>query len=102
LHCLRCARFEPERGQMLRIERAANGQIVLTVSGQMDAENLIELKNLIDSEAAGRRIVLDLQNLTLVDRDAVRFLEHCDSDGIRLHNCPPYIREWIARERDGW
>ena len=86
---------------MLRITRAANGQVVLTVSGQMDADNLAELKNLIESEAAGRRIVLDLKELTLVDRDAVRFLEQCDSNGIRLHNCPLYIREWIARERDG-
>jgi anti-anti-sigma regulatory factor len=86
---------------MLRIERAANGQVVLTVSGRMDAENLIELKTLIDSEAAGHRIVLDLKDLTLVDRDVVKFLEQCNSDGIRLRNCPPYIREWIARERDG-
>jgi anti-anti-sigma regulatory factor len=85
---------------MLRIERAANRQGVLTVSGRMDAENLIELKNLIDAEAAGSRLVLDLKELTLVDRDAVRFLEQCDSNGIRLRNCPPYIREWIARERD--
>jgi anti-anti-sigma regulatory factor len=86
---------------MLRIERAANRQGVLTVSGHMNAENLIELKNVIEAEAAGRRIALDLKELTLVDRDAVRFLEQCDSDGIRLHNCPLYIREWIARERDG-
>jgi anti-anti-sigma regulatory factor len=86
---------------MLRIERAANRKDVLTVSGRMDAENLIELKNIIDADAAGRRIVLDLKELTLVDRDAVRFLEQCDSNGIRLHNCPLYIREWIVRERDG-
>ena len=86
---------------MLRIERSANGEGVLAVSGRMDAENLIELKNLIDAEAAGHSIVLDLKELTLVDRDAVRFLEQCDSNGIRLHNCPLYILEWIARERDG-
>jgi anti-anti-sigma regulatory factor len=86
---------------MLRIERAANGQGVLTVSGHMNAENLIELKNIIHEVAAGRRIVLDLKELILVDRDAVRFLEQCDSNGIRLRNCPLYIREWIARERDG-
>jgi hypothetical protein len=86
---------------MLKIQRAANGQVVLTVSGQMDAENLAELKNLIESEAAGRRIVLGLKELTLVDRDAVRFLYHCDSHGIELQDCPAYIREWIARERDG-
>jgi hypothetical protein len=66
----------------------------------MDADNLAELKNLIDSEAAGRRIVLDLRELTLVDRDAVRFLDQCDSNGILLRDCPAYVREWIARERD--
>lgn len=85
---------------MLRIQRAANGEVVLTVSGRMDADNLAELKNLIDSEAAGRRIVLDLRELTLVDRDAVRFLDQCDSNGILLRDCPAYVREWIARERN--
>ena len=85
---------------MLRIKRAVNGAVVLTVSGRMDEENISVLKNLIDSEAAGRRIVLDLKEVTLVDRDAVRFLELCDSDGVRLRNCPPYIREWVARVRD--
>jgi anti-anti-sigma regulatory factor len=69
------------------------------LSGRMDAENLVELKALFGSEAKGRRIVLDLKDLTLVDREAVSFLERCESDGIRLMNCPPYIREWIARER---
>jgi anti-anti-sigma regulatory factor len=85
---------------MLRIKRAVNGEVVLTVSGRMHAENLVVLKNLIDSEAAGRPIVLDLKGLTLVDREAVKLLEQYDADGIRLRNCPPYIREWVARVRD--
>ena len=84
---------------MLRIERAANMEGVLTVSGRMDAENLIELKNLIDAEAAGRHMVLDLKELILVDRDAVRFLKLCESNGIELRNCPAYIQEWITREK---
>jgi len=33
-----------------------------------------------------------------VDREIVRFLRRCERDGIALRNCPPYIREWIARE----
>jgi anti-anti-sigma regulatory factor len=86
---------------MLKIQRAANGQVVFTVSGRMDAENVGELKALFASEAKGRRIVLDLKDLTLVDRDAVRFLEHCEADSIKLKNCPAYIREWITRERSG-
>jgi anti-anti-sigma regulatory factor len=84
---------------MLRIQRTANGEVVFKLSGRMDAENLVELKAQFGLEAKGRRIALDLKDLTLVDRDAVSFLERCESDSIRLMNCPPYIREWIARER---
>lgn len=86
---------------MLRIQREANGEVVLKISGRLDGENLAELKKLIDSESAGRRITLDLRELTLVDQDVVRFLRQCESDGIELKNCPPYICEWIARQRDG-
>jgi anti-anti-sigma regulatory factor len=67
----------------------------------LDAEDLPELKELIQSEGSGRRVVLDLGELTLVDRETVRFLEQCDSTGIELKNCPPYVGEWIARQRDG-
>ncbi len=86
---------------MLRIQREANGQVVLRISGRLDAENLAELKKLIESDEKDRRIVLDLPELTLVDQEAVRFLEQCDSNGIELKNCAPYIREWIERQRDG-
>ena len=86
---------------MLKIQRVLNSHVVFTLSGRMDAENVAELKELIESEARGRRIVLELSDLTLVDRDAVRFLEHCEEQSIELENCPAYIREWIAREREG-
>jgi len=84
---------------MLKITRAANGVVIFTVSGRMDAENLAELETLLSSEANGRRIALDLKDLTLVDQDAVRFLGRCEADNIQLKNCPAYIREWITRER---
>ena len=84
---------------MLKITRAANGEVVFTVSGRMDAENLRELKTLLSSEPNGRRITLDLEELILVDQDAVRFLERCEIDNMQLKNCPAYIREWITRER---
>jgi hypothetical protein len=90
-----------ESGQMLKIQRVSNSHVVFTLSGRMDAENVAELKEVIQSEARGRRIVLDLKDLTLVDRDAVTFLERCETDIIELENCPAYIREWIAREREG-
>jgi anti-anti-sigma regulatory factor len=86
---------------MLKIQREANGEVLFTLSGRVDVENIAELKALFASEAKGRRIVLDLKDLTLVDRDAVSFLKRCEADSIRLKNCPAYIREWITRERGG-
>jgi len=84
---------------MLRIRRTVNGKTQFTVSGRMDSANLRELKNLVDAEATGRHMVLDLKELILVDRDAVRFLKLCESNGIELRNCSAYIREWITREK---
>ncbi len=86
---------------MLKVQRSANGHVVFTLSGRMDAENIVELETLFRSEAKGRRIVLDLKDLTLVNRDAVSFLERCEADSITLKNCPAYIREWITRQRRG-
>jgi anti-anti-sigma regulatory factor len=76
-----------------------DGEVVLTLSGRLHAENLGELKTQLQSKAEGRRVMLDLKDLTLVDRDAVKFLESCEVDSIKLKNCPAYIREWIVRER---
>jgi anti-anti-sigma regulatory factor len=84
---------------MLKVNRSANGEVVFTLSGRMDMENVAELKVLLESEAEGLSIVLDLKDLTLVDRDAVQFLERCEAGRIQLKNCPAYIREWIKRER---
>jgi hypothetical protein len=86
---------------MHRIYRSANGQVVFTLSGRMDPEHIAELEALIRSEANGRPIVLDLNDVTLVGHDAIIFLERCEADKIRLVNCAPYIREWITRQRSG-
>ena len=83
--------------RVLKITRA-NGE-VLTVSGRLEAENLDELKTVMNSDANGRRIVLDLKDLILVDQDAVSFLERCEAGNITLKNCPAYIREWITGDR---
>ncbi len=85
---------------MLRIQRNENGEVVFTVSGRLAADNVSELVDLLAAEPAGRTVVLDLKNVVLVDRDIVRFLRMCKGDGIALRNCPPFIREWIAREEE--
>jgi predicted metal-binding protein len=71
---------------------------VFTLSGQMEAEHVVELKKLFDSDY--RNIFLDLRELRLADREAVKFLRSCERHGMKLENCPTYVREWMDRERD--
>lgn len=84
---------------MLKITREANGEVVFKLSGRMGAENVSELEALMSAEASGRRIVLDLKDLRLVDQDVVSFLRRCEADNIHLENCPAYIRKWISEGR---
>jgi hypothetical protein len=84
---------------MLKIQRKLNGRILFTLSGRIEADDIDELRRLLDLEGAGSRIALDLRDVTLVDRDGVSFLADCEVKGISLENCPAYIREWIGRER---
>ena len=83
---------------MLKIQRKANGDVVLTLSGRLEADSVSELSALLAAEPVGRRVVLDLKDVVLVDRDSVRFLRARERNGVAFRNCPPYIREWIARE----
>lgn len=86
---------------MLRIHREANGDVVLTLSGRIDKEDVVELEALIHAEGKVRRIVLDLKDMTLTGQDGVTFLAQCEADGIALLNCDPYIREWLTRQAEG-
>jgi predicted metal-binding protein len=82
----------------LRIERSERqGFTVLTLSGHMEAQQVPELKGLFDRDY--RNIALDLRDVRLADRDAVRFLRGCEADGMKLENCPAYVREWMDREK---
>jgi hypothetical protein len=66
--------------------------------GRMRAEDLSELeKQIRESEL---KIALDLEELDLIDVEAVRFLGMCETQGVTLLNCSAYIRDWIGKERD--
>jgi len=85
---------------MLKIQRSANDKVVFTLSGRIEAEDVAELQRLFDFEGEGDHLTLDLKDVTLLDRDAVKFLARREADGIQLDNCPAYIREWIEREKE--
>jgi anti-anti-sigma regulatory factor len=83
----------------LRIERSARqGFAVFVLSGRIDAEHVGKLKELFDRDY--RNIILDLRDVRLADRDAVKFLKGCEANGMKLENCPAYVREWVDREKD--
>ena len=83
---------------MFKIQRSANGVIALI--GRMEKEHIAEIEALLEAEPSGRRIVLDLKNLTLAGQSEIDFLAECEGRGVALANCAPYIREWITNQRN--
>ena len=86
---------------MLRINKTANGDVVFTLSGRIDKEDIAELEALIGAEGKDRHIILDLKDMTLTGEDGINFLAQCEAAGVALVNCDPYVREWITRQRLG-
>jgi hypothetical protein len=82
----------------LKIDRSFEKQkTILRLSGRMDPEGVLELKRELDGVT--ENVALDLKEVVRVDLEAVRFLGASVVQGIELRNCPPYISEWIRRER---
>ncbi len=83
----------------LRIETASDGETAtLRLIGRIESEYLEELQAQVHRHRP--RLVLDLNEVTLVDVAVVRFLIACEAQGVELLKCAPYIREWMAREQD--
>ena len=84
-----------------RIETAARGRFsVFILSGRIEMQAIPELRRLFKLQADYRDIVVDLKDVSLVDREAMRFFMSWEADGVTLENCTPYIREWMEREKD--
>jgi len=82
---------------MMRIEILRDGDTVtLRISGQIDEQHLVAIRS--EVRRCPARVVLDLDEATLVDRAVVQFLAAREVEGVELRNCPRYIRQWIGRE----
>ena len=84
---------------MLRIERSANGQVVFTLSGRMQTQDIEQVQQLLIVETPGQPVMFDLRDVTLVNQDVVTFLADCEGKGIKLDSCPLHIRNWIDQEK---
>jgi len=82
-----------------RIDRVVSAEnlAVLFISGRITGEHVDILRGVLEQESGG--FVIDLKNVLLVDREAVKLLALSETSGTELRNCPPYIREWVTRER---
>jgi hypothetical protein len=83
---------------MLKIENDSDRWVTkLRLSGRIQSDYIASLQSAM-SDCCERKI-LDLSEVTLVDIGVVRFLISCEDEGVQLVQCPPYVREWILRER---
>ena len=83
---------------MLRIEKDSDGCVTrLRLSGRIQSNCIASIRMAMNDGCA--RTILDLSEVTLVDLEVVRFLISVEDDGTELFQCPPYMREWMLRER---
>ena len=82
-----------------RIERRVIGQdcATLYISGRITEECVDTLRALLEQEKGV--VTIDLNDVLIVDREAIKLLAVGESNGVELRNCPAYIREWVTRER---
>jgi len=82
-----------------KIERLVTGEnkVVLRVSGRITAEHMTMIKELVEPEHGA--VALDLAEVTLADSDSVNLLASLERKGIEIRNCPAFLREWLANER---
>lgn len=93
------ARCSDYSSVMLKIEtiKGEEGTSIKLI-GRLRAESLPDLK--AELKASGTALALEMDEVTLVDVEVVRFLSACETQGIQLRGCPPYIRQWIAQEKE--
>ena len=95
-----CFNLRKDYWFMWKIERAVEGDaVVFRVSGRMQGELLAELEKAFAAETKTPAVAVDMQNVRLADQETVRFLAMYEAQGVRLLNCPGYVREWITRMR---
>ena len=83
---------------MWKIDRGPDSECrVLRLCGRIQGDHLTDLGSFLDAESNGQPLVLDLAGVKLVDLQVVSFLANREAAGVKLRNCPAYIREWINR-----
>ncbi|MBV9215774.1 MAG: hypothetical protein JO053_06315 [Acidobacteria bacterium] len=82
-----------------RIEKRTGKEgVIFSLSGRLDAEGIAELRRLLNESKNGHRSIVDLRDVDLFDREALRSLAGCELNGIEVTNTPAYVRDWMKKE----
>ena len=73
---------------------------IFNLSGRIEQRDLLGLKELIQADSDPAVNILDLKEVKLVNSEVIAFLASAEAVGIKLENCPPFVRMWIDRRRE--
>jgi hypothetical protein len=84
-----------------RIERRVFSKdlVTLDISGEITEQDVDTLRTSLAQESG--LVAIDLKDVLIVDREAIKLLAIRESNGVEIRNCPAYIREWVTREKAG-
>jgi hypothetical protein len=82
---------------MLKIQRISEeGGTRFLLSGELRCGQIEKVR--IEIAGATGPVTLDLQEVGLIDIDGIRLLNECQTQGTKVKNAAPYIREWMRQE----
>lgn len=86
---------------MLRISRSIrDGTVWLKLEGKLAADWVEECRSACAAETAeGRSPLLDLSEVSYIDRDGVQLLSHLSREGLRMPLRSNFVAELMRQER---
>ncbi len=83
----------------IEIRLDTDGDATVALTGKCNGTSLGELRRAIERARRGhKRVVIDMSEVTLLDRPSLQFLAAQTGEEVTLTNCPEYIQPWIYRE----
>lgn len=85
---------------LTRIDPA--GPVTLTVIGGVNAACIADFERaVVSARRLGKRLRVDLSQLTVIDRSCLRYLFELTNTGVTFVGCPPHIRDQLVDSASG-